>query len=82
MSAAFGLGEAAESGRQAAWNVMGGNAPHGTAAEGGTPGMPAWAQAMKAQANARHHRQVAAHALAQGSGGGAGATPDIKERND
>jgi type IV secretion system protein TrbL len=44
--------------------------------------MPAWAQAMKAQANARHHRQVATHALAQGSGGGAGATPDIKERND
>jgi len=82
MSAAFGLGEAAESGRQAAWNAMGGNAPHGTAAEGGTSGMPAWAQAMKAQANARHHRQVATHALAQGSGGGAGATPDIKERND
>ena len=74
--------EAAESGRRAAWNAMAGSSSTGPAADGDATGMPAWAQAMKAQATTRHRRQVAAHTLSQGSGGGASATPDIKERED
>jgi type IV secretion system protein TrbL len=85
MSAALGLGEAAEAGRQGAFNAMvgrteaGGPGPSGA---GDTRSMPGWARAMQDQASARHHRQVAIHAIGQGDRGGAGATPDIKERDD
>jgi type IV secretion system protein TrbL len=34
-----------------------------------------------AQAN-RHHSQAAIHTIQQGDRGGAGATPDIQERDD
>jgi len=44
--------------------------------------VPGWARAMKSEAAARHHRQVATNALQQGDHGGHGATPDIKERDD
>ncbi|MBT2188439.1 P-type conjugative transfer protein TrbL [Sphingobium nicotianae] len=82
MSAALGLGEAAESGRQGAFNAMvGRQAPAGAAADDARS-MPGWARAMKDQASARHHRQAAIHAIGQGDRGGAGATPDIKERDD
>ena len=84
MSAAFGIGEAAESGRQAAWQALNpksdtGAAPGATATGGDVPG---WARAMKAQQSARHHRQTAAHTIQQGDRGGSGATPDLDERND
>jgi len=82
MSAALGLGEAAEAGRQGAFNAMvGRQAPAGAAADDARS-MPGWARAMKDQASARHHRQAAIHAIGQGDRGGAGATPDIKERDD
>lgn len=82
MSAALALGEAAEAGRQGAFNAMvGRQAPAGAAADDARS-IPGWARAMKDQASARHHRQAAIHAIGQGDRGGAGATPDIKERDD
>lgn len=45
-------------------------------------GTPAWAQALRAEQTARHHRQLAVHAVHQGDRGGGSATPDISERND
>jgi type IV secretion system protein TrbL len=83
MSAALGLGEAAESGRQGVFNAIAGReAPAGASAAEDASSMPGWARAMKNQASARHHRQAALHAVSQGDRGGAGATPDIKERDD
>ena len=83
MSSALGLGEAAESGRQAAFNALTNRTATGGAdSEAGSSSMPGWARAMKAQQSARHHRQAAVHAVSQGDRGGAGATPDIKERDD
>ena len=83
MSAALGLGEAAESGRQAAFNALTNRtAGAGADSEAGSSSMPGWARAMKAQQSARHHRQTAMHAVQQGDRGGHGATPDIKERDD
>ncbi len=82
VSSALGLDEAASNGRQAAWNALnnqGGSSAGGSAAPPGD-GAPAWAQAMRAQQTARHHRQVALHTLQQGDRGGASAHPDIKER--
>ncbi|MGJ0239971.1 P-type conjugative transfer protein TrbL [Novosphingobium fluoreni] len=83
MSAALGLGEAAESGRQAAFNAMTGRTASaaGDTADGPSS-MPGWARAMKAQQSARHHRQTAMHAVQSGDRGGHGATPNIKERED
>ncbi|EPR18796.1 conjugal transfer protein TrbL [Sphingobium indicum IP26] len=83
---ALGLGEAASSGRQAAWNALNQNspspAPCGPGGGGETGGAPAWARAMRAEQTMRHRRQLAVHAISQGDRGGASATPDIKERND
>ena len=82
-SSALGLGEAASSGRTAAWNALNRNSPSpgGTGAGGGETA-PAWARAMRAEQTGRHHRQIAVHALQQGDRGGASAHPDIKERDD
>lgn len=83
ISAALGLGEAAESGRQAAFSAMTGRtASAASEAADGASSMPGWAKAMKAQQSARHHRQTAMHAVQSGDRGGHGATPDIKERED
>jgi len=81
-SNAFGLRQAAGSGRQSAWNALNRTSDHGPAGGAAETGAPAWAQAMRAEQSARHHRQVAAHALQQGDRGGASATPDIKERDE
>jgi len=83
MSAALGLGDAAQAGRSATFAAMTGT-PASAASEAttDTAPMPGWARAMKAQASTRHHRQTAIHALSQGDRGGHGATPDIKERDD
>jgi type IV secretion system protein TrbL len=82
MSETLGLGEAASSGRTAAWNALnkGGSSSAGSDAAG--DGVPAWARAMRAEQSTRHHRQAAVHAIQQGDRGGASATPDIKERED
>ena len=83
MSAALGLGEAAEAGRQGAFNAMAGRtSPAAAGAADDARNMPGWARAMKDQASARHHRQAVVHAVGQGDRGGGGATPDIKERED
>lgn len=86
-SSAFGLGAAADSGRQAAWDALNQNSTQSASAPASTGSgsggeTPAWARAMRSQQSARHHRQVALHTLQQGDRGGASATPDIKERDD
>ncbi|MEP9360107.1 P-type conjugative transfer protein TrbL [Sphingomonas sp. KR3-1] len=82
-SSALGLGEAASSGRTAAWNALNRSGQGSSSApEQQGENAPAWARAMRAEQSGRHHRQVAAHALQQGDRGGASATPDIKERDD
>lgn len=80
-SAALGLREAAERGRGAAWSALNetpasaaGAAPAGTT--------PAWAQALRQQQDARHHRHVALQTLKEGDRGSAGANPDIKEKEE
>ena len=82
-SNALGLGAAADSGRQAAWDALNQHSsPPASAGSSGGGETPAWARAMRTQQSARHHRQVALHTLQQGDRGGASATPDIKERDD
>ncbi|MGN8001139.1 P-type conjugative transfer protein TrbL [Sphingomonas sp. 22176] len=82
-SSALGLSEAAERGRGAAWSALNG----GSGANGSTPGAsaegaPPWAQSLRRQQDARHHRHIAMQTLKEGDRGGASATPDIKERED
>jgi len=80
-SSAFGLKAAAESGRTAAWSALaGGDAPAAPATVEGAA--PTWAQAMRRQQDARHHRHVALQAVKEGDRGGASATPDIKEKEE
>ncbi len=85
MESTLGLGAAAEGGRNAAWSALnrspGSSSSSGEAGSGGDA-VPSWARNLRAQQNARHHRQVALHTLQQGDRGGASATPDIKERDD
>jgi len=77
-SSALGLGEAASGGRRAAWNALN---ETGSSRAGTSDTAPAWAQALRVEQNARHRRQLAVHALGQGSSGGGGIAPDIKERD-
>jgi type IV secretion system protein TrbL len=84
MSEASGLGAATERGRSAALSAGtsrgGGNA---TAAGGtGSDETPQWARQLRSEQSARHHRHVALQSLREGDRGGAGAAPDIKERED
>ena len=82
-SRALGLTEAAQSGRDAAWSALNGSkASSGSGSVETGNGAPSWAQAMRHQQSARHHGQVAAHAIREGDRGGASATPDIKEKDD
>jgi type IV secretion system protein TrbL len=79
-----GLGAAAERGERAAL-FAGAGASGGTPSAsggGGVDDMPGWARRMRAEQTARHHRQVALHTIRDGERGGAGATPDIGERED
>lgn len=82
VSNAFGLREAASQGRAAAWNALNRTAGDGASQSATDGAAPGWARAMRNQQTARHHRQIALHALQQGDRGGASATPDIKERDD
>lgn len=72
-SSALGLGEAASQGRAAAWNALNNSGRAEAESSTGADGAPAWARAMRVQQTARHHRQVALHALQQGDRGGASA---------
>ena len=79
-----GLRSAAERGRQAAWQAGNTTSPSSgaaTAASGGAAAMPGWARQLHSSQAARHRRQMAIHAVRDGDAGGAGATPDIKERD-
>ena len=84
MSGGLGVSAAADRGQRAAWEAgstrAGGAAP-AAAPTGAAEGTPAWAQKLHASQNARHRRQMAIHAIQGGDRGGAGATPDIKERD-
>jgi type IV secretion system protein TrbL len=80
-SAALGLGEAAERGRNAAWGALTESKSKAQSAAGESE-QPAWATAMRRQQTARHHGHVAVQAMREGDRGGAGATPDIHEKED
>ena len=82
MSSTLGIGEAVESGRQAAFNAMTSRDASSSADAGSNESAPGWARAMKSKASARHHSQAAIHTLSHGDRGGHGATPDLDERND
>jgi type IV secretion system protein TrbL len=43
---------------------------------------PRWAQQLRSEQAARHHRQLALHTIREGDRGGAGANPDISEREE
>ena len=81
-SAALGLSEAAEKGRDAAWNALAGGGSVQASSSAETDGAPSWARSLRRQQNARHHGHVAAQTLKEGDRGGASATPDIKEKED
>ncbi|WP_278392231.1 P-type conjugative transfer protein TrbL [Sphingobium yanoikuyae] len=82
-SAALGLSQAAERGRDAAWSALNGGAnSNGSSSDAAADGAPSWAQSLRRQQDSRHHRHVALQTLKEGDRGGASATPDIKERED
>ncbi|MEJ5976565.1 P-type conjugative transfer protein TrbL [Novosphingobium sp. PS1R-30] len=81
-SSALGLGEAAERGKQAAWNSGTTTGATGASPSENQGSMPAWAQKLQSEQSARNRRQLALHTIRDGDRGGASATPDIKERDD
>jgi len=82
-SAALGLSEAAERGRDAAWSALNGaGGSTGPTPHASADGAPSWARSLRRQQDARHQRHVALQTLKEGDRGGASATPDIKERED
>ncbi len=84
MGNAFGISAAAERGQQAAWEAGNTSLSPATASANVSTAeaMPGWARNLQSTQAARHHRQMAIHALQQGDRGGHGATPDIKQRED
>ena len=59
-----------------------GGVPGDAAAQGNNDATPVWARKLQSRQNARHRRQMITHALQSGDRGGAGAHPDIKEKED
>jgi type IV secretion system protein TrbL len=83
ISAATGLGAAAERGERAA--LLAGartNASSNPDARAGLDDAPQWARQLRSEAAARHHRHIAMQTVREGDRGGAGATPDIAEKED
>jgi type IV secretion system protein TrbL len=85
MSQAAGLGAAVERGQRAALfagaaSTGPGSAASGAAATGGET--PQWAQRMRSEQTARHHRHVALQAVREGDRGGSAANPDISEKKE
>ena len=80
-SAAAGLGDATERGRQAAWNAGSTNRAGGAVDSAPATHAPAWTQRLQSAQSARHRRQMAMHTIKEGDRGGAGITPDISERD-
>jgi len=83
MHNALGLRAAAARGQQAAWaaGTSGASSAANASAASGDASPPAWAQKLHATQASRHRRQMAVHAVQSGDRGGAGITPDIKERD-
>ena len=83
MHNALGLRAAAARGQQAAWaaGTSGASSAANASAASGDASPPAWAQKLHATQASRHRRQMAIHAVQSGDRGGAGITPDIKERD-
>ena len=82
---AAGISDAVDRGQRAAFfagATRSGGATAGSGSAGDSDEAPQWAQRLRAQQTARHHRHVALQAVREGDRGGAAATPDIKERED
>jgi type IV secretion system protein TrbL len=83
LSSATGLGQAAERGERAA--LLAGaraSSPVGPDARAQPAAAPEWARQLRSEAAARHHRHIAMQAIREGDHAGAGATPDIAEKED
>jgi type IV secretion system protein TrbL len=80
---AAGLGAAAERGQRAAL-FAGGTRSGGSSSAAGVPSeeAPQWAQRLRSEQTARHNRHVALQTVREGDRGGAGANPDIKEKEE
>lgn len=83
---AGGLAAAAEIGRRTALLAGSSDAAAPSASAGGSAARadetPPWARRLRSEQSARHHRHAALQSIREGDRGGAGATPDIKERED
>jgi type IV secretion system protein TrbL len=83
---AAGLGAAAERGQRAAFlagaTKSGGGTGSGMSGASTSDEAPQWARRLRSEQTARHHRHVALQAVREGDRGGAGANPEIKERED
>ena len=82
---AAGFGAAAERGERAALlaGARTGAAAAPTAAGGpAADEAPQWARRLRSEQASRHHRHAALQAVREGDRGGAGANPDIGERED
>jgi type IV secretion system protein TrbL len=93
MSGAFGIADAAERGRSAAWEAgVTRAAPNSSPASSSSTtsqgadsqdgGPPAWAGQMRRDAANRTYCHAAVQSLKEGDRGGASATPDIKDKDD
>jgi type IV secretion system protein TrbL len=83
LSSATGLGAAAERGERAA--LLAGartSTSTGTDARAQSGDAPGWARQLRSEAAARHHRHIAMQTIREGESRGAGATPDIAEKED
>lgn len=92
MSGAFGIADAADKGRSAAWeagvtrsspNSSSATSPAtGSSSAPQVEGPPAWAGQMRRDAANRTYRHAAIQSIKEGDRGGASATPDIKDKDD
>jgi len=86
ISSATGLGAAAERGERAALlagaRTSASAGAAGAAAHPGADDAPQWARQLRSEAAARHRRHIAMQTVREGDRGGAGATPDIAEKED
>jgi type IV secretion system protein TrbL len=84
VSAAAGVGAAAERGRRSAMlaGSGAGAAPAASTVGEAAGEAPQWARRLRSEQNARHHRHAALQAVREGDRGGSAANPDISERED
>jgi type IV secretion system protein TrbL len=80
-----GLADAAERGQRAAL-FAGASRSGGSGGSVSPPadgeGPPQWARQLRSEQAARHHRHMALQSVREGDRGGAGANPDIEEKED